>query len=164
MHPHHLNRAQRLVELLQQRGQRVTLAESCTGGLIAACLTSIAGSSAVFRDGWVSYSAEAKQRDLGIPAEIISREGLVSEPIALAMARGALARSSAHYALGITGNAGPTSEPGLAPVGQACLALHSRAGRSWVSTITREGLERLVWRDRIVSHALDALIAFLISD
>ncbi len=115
--------ASELVRLLKRNAQTITVAESCTGGLIAAALTSVAGASEVLRRSWVCYSAEAKQEDLGVPAELIEHEGIVSEAVAEAMAEGALERAQADYALAITGNAGPTAEQGNAPVGQICIAL-----------------------------------------
>ncbi len=158
MHPDLLIRAHMIKDKLTHFNQRITLAESCTGGMIAACLTSVDGSSAIFRDGWVCYSAEAKQRDLGVSPQLIAQEGIVSEPVALAMAQGALSRSSADYALGITGNAGPSAEEGAAPVGQVCIALVSRKGDFETKTALYTGMERLRWRDRVVALALDMLL------
>ncbi len=158
MHPDLLIRAHMIVDKLTHLQKRLTLAESCTGGLIAACLTSVPGSSAILREGWVCYSAEAKQRDLSVSPELIEIEGIVSEPVALAMAQGALRRSSADYAIAITGNAGPTAEPGDAPVGQVCIALVSRSGDFELKTACYTDLERLRWRDRVVALALDMLL------
>ncbi len=158
MHPDLLIRAHMMVDKLTHFQQRITLAESCTGGMVAACLTSVPGSSAIFREGWVCYSAEAKQRDLGVSPQLIEKEGVVSEPVALAMAQGALSRSGADYAIGITGNAGPSAEEGTAPVGQVCIALVSRKGDFELKTANFAGLERLQWRDRVVALALDMLL------
>ena len=95
-------------QLLRDRpGKTVTTAESCTGGLLAKQLTDISGSSAYFREGFVTYSNEAKTRLLGVPATLLSQHGAVSEPVAIAMAEGARQRAESDYALSITGIAGP---------------------------------------------------------
>ena len=93
------NKAERLLALCRARGLRVATAESCTGGLIAACLTEIAGSSDVVDRGFVTYSNEAKHDLLGVPEALLARVGAVSEEVARAMAAGALERSDAHLAV-----------------------------------------------------------------
>ncbi len=118
----HLDLARRLLAACEAAGLRLVTAESCTGGLIAGCLTEIAGSSAVVERGYVVYSNEAKQEMLGVPAELLRQHGAVSEPVARAMAEGALARSGCGLALAVTGIAGP----GGATAGKA-----SWAGPSW---------------------------------
>jgi len=92
---------------LAERGFRAATAESCTGGLVAAAITDIPGSSAWFDRGFVTYTDDAKRTDLGVPAELLATHGAVSEPVARAMADGALARSAADVAVSITGIAGP---------------------------------------------------------
>ena len=96
---------------------RIVTAESCTGGLIGGCLTGIAGSSAVFERGFVTYSNEAKSEILGVPAELIAEHGAVSEPVARAMAAGALERSRAELVVAVTGIAGPGGGSRKRPVG-----------------------------------------------
>ncbi len=96
---------------------RIVTAESCTGGLIAGCLTGIAGSSAVFERGFVTYSNEAKTEILGVPTELIAQHGAVSEPVARAMAAGALENSRAELAIAVTGIAGPGGGSRKRPVG-----------------------------------------------
>ncbi len=103
-------------------GLRVTTAESCTGGLIAACLTEIAGSSEVFERGFVTYSNEAKTDLLGVPQNFIEEHGAVSELVARAMAEGALERSNADIAVSVTGVAGPGGGSAEKPVGLVHLA------------------------------------------
>lgn len=98
-------------------GVKVATAESCTGGMVAALLTSVAGSSDVFERGFVTYSNEAKTGLLGVPAEIIALYGAVSEETACAMAEGALARSKADIAIAVTGIAGPSGGTPEKPVG-----------------------------------------------
>ena len=100
--------AKRLLDLYRARGMRVTTAESCTGGLVAAALTAISGSSDVFECSFVTYSNGAKQKLLGVRTETLRRYGAVSAETAAAMAQGALKRSSADCAVSITGIAGPS--------------------------------------------------------
>lgn len=103
-------------------GLRVATAESCTGGLIAACLTDIAGSSEVFERGFVTYSNESKMDLLGVPQHFIEEHGAVSELVARAMAEGALERSNADIAVSVTGVAGPGGGNAEKPVGLVHLA------------------------------------------
>jgi nicotinamide-nucleotide amidase len=117
------DRARAILLAAEAKGWLVATAESCTGGLIAACLTEIPGSSAVVERGFVTYSNEAKTEMLGVPAEMIARVGAVSEEVAQAMAAGALARSRAHLAVSVTGVAGPGGGTRDKPVGRVHLAL-----------------------------------------
>src|SRR5918993_277391 len=103
--------------LLQERGATLTLAESCTGGLLAKRLTDMPGSSAFFGEGLVTYSNEAKERLLGVPHALISEHGAVSEPVAREMAEGARRISGADYGLSVTGVAGPDGGSEEKPVG-----------------------------------------------
>ncbi len=107
---------------LQARGWQMTTAESCTGGLIAATCTEVSGSSAWFERGFVTYSNQAKTELLGVDSALIDAHGAVSEAVALAMAGGALARSSAQVAVAVTGVAGPTGGSPGKPVGTVWLA------------------------------------------
>jgi len=106
-----------LATALRQRGWQLATAESCTGGLIAAACTELAGSSAWFERGFVTYSNAAKTELLGVPAAQIAAHGAVSEPVARAMAEGALARSRAQLSIAVTGIAGPTGGSEDKPVG-----------------------------------------------
>lgn len=108
------------------RGLRVATAESCTGGMIAAALTDIAGSSDVVECGFVVYSNQAKQRMLGVPEDMLARHGAVSEEVAIAMAEGALARSPADLAVAVTGIAGPGGATATKPIGLVHLACARR--------------------------------------
>lgn len=112
----------RFVELLKQRQLNVATAESCTGGMLAQQLTSLAGSSAYFDRGWVTYSNASKTDLLAVPAELITEQGAVSEAVAKAMALGALVRSQADLAIAITGIAGPGGGSADKPVGTVCFA------------------------------------------
>jgi nicotinamide-nucleotide amidase len=102
-----LDAAAALLDACRARGWMLATAESCTGGLIAATLTAIAGSSDVVDRGFVTYSNEAKMEVLGVPGGLLGEHGAVSEPVARAMAEGALARSQADIAVAVTGVAGP---------------------------------------------------------
>ncbi|TCH96494.1 nicotinamide-nucleotide amidohydrolase family protein [Roseococcus sp. SYP-B2431] len=112
-----LAEAAALLEAMKARNLTLATAESCTGGLIAAALTAVAGSSAVVLAGFVTYSNAAKTAMVGVPAELIHRVGAVSEEVARAMAEGALARSGASIALSCTGVAGPGGGSAEKPVG-----------------------------------------------
>jgi nicotinamide-nucleotide amidase len=106
-----------LLALCRARGLKLAAAESCTGGLVAAALTSVPGSSDVFERGFVTYSNEAKETMLGVPAALIEREGAVSEAVAKEMAAGAIRNSSAGLAVSVTGVAGPGGGTPQKPVG-----------------------------------------------
>lgn len=115
--------ADRLLEACRTRGATLAVAESCTGGLIAAALTSIAGSSAVLERGFVTYSNAAKTEMLGVPAPLIDAHGAVSAEVATAMAEGALAHSKASLAASVTGIAGPDGAVPGKPVGTVFIAV-----------------------------------------
>ncbi len=109
--------ARRVVEAAVARGLMIATAESCTGGLVSGALTAIAGSSAVVERGFVTYSNHAKTELLGVPADLIDGHGAVSEPVARAMAGGAVARSKAQVSVSVTGVAGPGGGTADKPVG-----------------------------------------------
>lgn len=117
-----------LVATLGARGATLATAESCTGGELAAAVTAVPGSSAVFVEGAVSYAAPAKVRLLGVPAELIEREGVVSEAVARAMAEGVRARSGADYGVATTGIAGPGGGSAARPVGWVHVAVAGPGG------------------------------------
>lgn len=119
--------------LLEGKLSLVT-AESCTGGLIAAAITELPRASFTLERGYVTYSNEAKQVDLGVPADTITRHGAVSEQTARAMAEGALAHSRADLAIAVTGIAGPDGGSDQKPVG----LVHFAAARSGRKTLHRE--------------------------
>jgi len=114
--------ARRLGQSLLQKRAVCATAESCTGGLVAAAITDIAGSSAWFDRGFVTYSNEAKMELLGVPDATLRAHGAVSEATARAMAEGALARMAGHLAVAITGVAGPSGGSPEKPVGMVCFA------------------------------------------
>lgn len=137
--------AAELLVFLRERQLMLVTAESCTGGMIAGTLTEVAGSSDVVDRGFVTYSNEAKQDMLGIPPALIREHGAVSEPVAVAMAEGALRNSRADIAVSVTGVAGPGGGTDTKPVGLVHIAcarrgkdtVHQRhlfadRGRGWI--------------------------------
>jgi len=118
--------ARRVIEANRAAGRRIALAESCTGGLVAAALTEIAGSSDVFESGFVTYSNEAKMELLGVSSDVIETFGSVSIACAWAMAQGALARTRADVAVAITGIAGPGGGSEMKPVGTVVFSCAER--------------------------------------
>lgn len=123
-----LSKAKQLLELCRRRGLKVATAESCTGGLIAATLTEIAGSSDVVDRGYVTYSNAAKTELLGVPAKTIATHGAVSEIVSILMCEGARKRARVDIAVSVTGIAGPGGGSPRKPVGLVHLAC-ARAGR-----------------------------------
>ena len=115
--------ARLLIDEARERRVRIVTAESCTGGLVAAALTAIPGSSDVFERGFVTYSNRAKEEMLGVPGDLIADAGAVSEPVARAMAEGALEESRANLAVAVTGVAGPGGGTPLKPVGLVHIAV-----------------------------------------
>jgi nicotinamide-nucleotide amidase len=151
-----LSLAVALGEALQARGWRAATAESCTGGLVAGAITDVAGSSNWFERGFVTYSNEAKRELLGVPAALIDEHGAVSEPVARAMAEGALARSAADVAVAITGIAGPGGATATKPVGMVCLAFARRGEAAHANTRHYAGTRAEV-RAAAVREALETL-------
>jgi nicotinamide-nucleotide amidase len=173
-----------LADLLLARGWRLATAESCTGGLVAAACTELAGSSQWFERGVVSYSNAAKNRWLGVPAALIEADGAVSESVARAMAQGAqlgrltdradadagssgpmagaAADTSVEVALGVTGVAGPGGGSAAKPVGTVCFGW-ALPGRCWSERRHFDG-DRADVRRQSVDHALAVLVAALRAD
>ena len=152
-----VERAERLLALCRAKSVRVATAESCTGGLIAACLTEIAGSSDVVDRGFVTYANEAKRDLLGMPDELLVRVGAVSEEVARAMAEGALARSDAALAVAVTGIAGPGGGTATKPVGLVHHACAGPGGAVLHRRVVYTG-DRGAVRLATVATALDMLI------
>jgi nicotinamide-nucleotide amidase len=120
--------AEEVLTTARQAGLKVATAESCTGGLVAGALTEIAGSSDVVERGFVTYSNHAKCDLLGVPVELLIAHGAVSEPVARAMAEGAVSRSAADIAVSVTGIAGPGGGTETKPVGLVHLACARKGG------------------------------------
>ena len=152
-----LARAAALIKAYAARGEMIATAESCTGGLVSALLTEIAGSSAVVDRGFVTYSNEAKQDLLGVPAAILAAHGAVSEQTARAMAEGALARSRAHVTVAITGVAGPGGGSAEKPVGLVHFGCARRGGETQAVEKRLGDLGRTQVRRAALLCALDLL-------
>jgi len=149
--------AGRLGSLLLANGQRLATAESCTGGWVAQCLTAIAGSSAWFDRGFVTYSDQAKHEMLGVGIDTLAAHGAVSAATAAAMATGALLHSHADWALSVTGVAGPSGGSPEKPVGTVCFAWAGPDGR--IDTERRRFAgDRQAVRAQSAAHALAGLL------
>jgi len=146
-----------LADLLLKKGWRLASAESCTGGLIAAACTERSGSSDWFERGFVTYSNAAKTELLGVDPALIATHGAVSEPVARAMAEGALARSPAQVSVAVTGVAGPTGGSADKPVGTVWFGW-CVAGRTTTERQEFAG-DRAAVRAQTVRHALARLVA-----
>ena len=146
-----------IAALLTARGWLLTTAESCTGGLVAAACTELAGSSLWFERGIVSYSNAAKSELLGVPSALIHDHGAVSEAVARAMATGAVANAHAHWSVAVTGIAGPTGGSAEKPVGTVCFAWAVRDGATTTETRHFAG-DREAVRAQSVACALAGLL------
>jgi nicotinamide-nucleotide amidase len=122
--------AARLSRRLKKGNYTLTLAESCTGGLLASTLTDISGSSAWFQRSFITYANQAKIEELGVDPEDLASKGAVSAQVAIQMAKGALKRANADYAISVTGIAGPTNEGSSKPVGTVYVGI---ASRTWAN-------------------------------
>ncbi|MEH6655454.1 CinA family protein [Loktanella salsilacus] len=149
--------AAQLLDLARARGIKIALAESCTGGMIAAALTEVAGSSDVFDRGWVTYSNSAKMQMLGILQDTLDDFGAVSEEIAREMAQGAFDQSDAQIALSVTGIAGPGGSEHK-PEGRVCFGIATGDGVH-METVEFGALGRGQVRAAAVAHGLDLLTA-----
>ena len=149
--------AERIAARLKARRAMLATAESCTGGWVAQALTAIAGSSAWFERGFVTYSNAAKEEMLGVRAETIARYGAVSEETAREMALGALTHSRADFALSITGVAGPAGGSAEKPVGTVCFAWAAKGAQADAETRHFAG-DREAVRRQSVEHVLARLL------
>jgi len=155
--PDLLARAEKLLADARAKGLKITTAESCTGGLIAGLLTEIAGSSDVFERGFVTYSNQAKEEMLGVPAALLRQHGAVSEAVARMMAEGAIRNSTAQLSVAVTGIAGPGGGSDDKPVGLVHIAA-ARAGKATQHRECRFGdIGRSIVRLRSVEIALTLL-------
>lgn len=147
---------EQLATALKARGQFMATAESCTGGLIAGACTDLSGSSDWFERGFVTYSNAAKCEMLGVPAALIEAHGAVSEPVARAMAAGAVVNAHAHWSVAVTGIAGPTGGSAEKPVGTVWLGWATPTG---VFTERQHFAgDRSAVRQATVAHALAGLL------
>lgn len=160
-----------VLELLRSRREKLVVAESCTGGLLGSLVTGIPGSSDVFLGGWITYANELKRNEVNVPPELLAQHGAVSEPVARAMAQGALraARgsggSSADHAIAITGVAGPDGGTPQKPVGDVFIAIASRHGPDITTRVHRFRFpgDRNTIRDRAAKFALALLRLALVA-
>jgi nicotinamide-nucleotide amidase len=149
--------AESVLELFKTCGLTVATAESCTGGLLAAALTSISGSSAVVERGFVTYTNVAKTQSLRVPHSLLNTHGAVSAEVAAAMADGALAQSNADVAISITGIAGPGGATAGKPVGLVYFGL----AREHMKTLTIERRFGEIGRDEIREASVNVALALL---
>lgn len=149
--------ARLLIDEARERSLRIVTAESCTGGLVAGAICSVAGASDVFERGFVTYSNRAKQELLGVPGDLIADLGAVSEPVARMMAEGALEASNAHLAVAITGVAGPGGGTAMKPVG----TVHIATARSNERIMHRQELFEHETREEIQLAAVQAALQAL---
>jgi nicotinamide-nucleotide amidase len=148
-----------VLDACRARGLKIAIAESCTGGLVAGALTDIAGSSDVVDRGFVTYSNEAKQQMLGVPAETLKTHGAVSRQAAEAMARGALGRANADLVIAITGIAGPGGGSADKPIGLVHFAAASRTRKLTHAEMRYGDIGRIRVRRKSVLQALTMLKA-----
>ncbi|HHQ69113.1 MAG TPA: CinA family protein [Halothiobacillaceae bacterium] len=151
-----------LAESLTSSGKRLVVAESCTGGLLSTCLTDLAGSSDWFEGGWITYSNQAKMRDLGVPASVLEQHGAVSRACVETMAENAVMRAGADYAVAISGIAGPGGGSKRKPVGTVWIAWAYRDEQTIVFS-ARFALpgDRAAVRRAAVAIAISGLLAHL---
>ncbi len=152
--------AEGLVRALTNKGWKLATAESCTGGMVAAAMTDIAGSSDMFDRGFVTYSNAAKSDMLGVPADLIAKHGAVSEAVARAMAEGALRNSIADVAVSITGVAGPGGGSAEKPVGLVHFACSTKEKTEHLE-MRFGGLTRAAIREAAVRQALQLVFLAL---
>lgn len=150
-----------LANLLVKNDYFLVTAESCTGGMIAAACTDLAGSSAWFERGFVTYSNAAKTQALGVSASLIATEGAVSEAVVCAMAQGALSHSKAQVAVAVTGVAGPSGGSALKPVGTVWFGFAVPGLDHVVSDVQCFNGDRAAVRLATVHHAVNRLIELL---
>ena len=147
---------------LRARGATLATAESCTGGLVAAACTSVAGSSDWFERGFVTYSNAAKAELLGVDLGLIAVHGAVSEEVARAMAEGVLAMSPASWSVAVTGIAGPGGGTPAKPVGTVWIAVAERGGGMIRASLLQLGGDRHAVREQTVVRVLDELLKQLV--
>ena len=150
--------AQQILDQARARGVLISTAESCTGGLIAGAITDVAGSSAIFDRGFVTYSNDAKIQMLGVRAETLDAHGAVSEEVAREMAEGAVDRSNAALAVSVTGIAGPGGGSAEKPEGRVCFGLARRGKPTLTETVEFGAIGRAQVRAATVTHALGLLL------
>ncbi len=151
-------RAAAVLQALREAGLTLSTAESCTGGMLGGAITAVAGSSAVYRGGWVTYANEMKVRELGVPEGLLAADGpgAVSREVAEAMATGGRLRSGADLCVSITGIAGPDGGSDDKPVGTVWIGLANRSGVG--AALVRLGGDRAAIRNGAVNAAMDRVL------
>lgn len=149
--------AEQIVEKASFAGKTISIAESCTGGMIASAITSISGSSKIFGYGFITYSNDAKVTLLDVSSDIIKSKGAVSEEVALSMSYGALMKSDADLALSVTGIAGPTGGTVSKPVGLVYISISTK-NNSFVNKFLFEG-NRDEIRDQTLKQGLSMILS-----
>lgn len=155
-----MGNAEKLVKLLKEKGLTITTAESCTGGLISAAITSVSGSSAVFDGGLCSYANRIKSATLGVSEEVLETEGAVSHSCALQMAEGAMKLFDADVAVSVTGIAGPDGGTAEKPVGTVYICTLTATGKKEVKLCRFTGNRDAV-RQQTVETALQTAISLI---
>ena len=154
-----LDLTQQLAQILVQRHWKIALAESCTGGLVSACLTELAGSSEWFERGYVTYSNQAKIDCLGVPNATLERFGAVSEEVSRSMVQGAQKNAGVQVAVAITGIAGPTGGSAEKPVGTVCFGW--TIDEKWICKTAHFIGDRQAVREQACDYALSELLTLL---
>ena len=149
----------KLVKCLLEKGLRITTAESCTGGMIASRIVNVPDASKVFDAGFVTYADSAKINLINVPGELIEKYGVVSEPVAKAMAEGAAMAVGADLAVSTTGIAGPGGGSPETPVGTVCFGFHAD-GKTVTSTVKFDGTRQEV-REKAADFAISTLIRMI---
>jgi nicotinamide-nucleotide amidase len=149
--------AEQLIHSCVEKGLTLATAESCTGGGLGAVLTSVSGSSKVFMGGFITYSNEVKVNLLGVGKALINENGAVSEPIAAAMAQGALTRLNVDIAVAITGIAGPKSDDTLKPVGLVYIAVATQKG-----TLSQEFKFGDIGRENVRKASIESALEMIV--
>lgn len=155
-----MSAAEEILAAAKAKGVMIATAESCTGGMISAAITDVAGSSAVFDRGFVTYTNAAKEAMLGVRAATLAAHGAVSEEVAQEMAEGALTRADAGLAVSVTGIAGPGGSE-FKPEGRVCFGLAATGRPTLTETVEFGAIGRANVRRATVDHALSLLLAAL---
>ncbi|MGL4281740.1 MAG: CinA family protein [Albidovulum sp.] len=155
-----MSAAEDILAAAKARGVMIATAESCTGGMISSAITDIAGSSAIFDRGFVTYTNAAKEAMLGVRAATLAAHGAVSEEVAREMAEGALARSDAGLAVSVTGIAGPGGSE-FKPEGRVCFGLAATGRPTLTETVEFGAIGRANVRRATVDHALALILSAL---
>ncbi|MBQ4557133.1 MAG: CinA family protein [Clostridia bacterium] len=151
---------EKLVDLLCEKGWHISFAESCTGGKAAAGIVDVANASAVLDASFVTYSNEAKIKYLGVSPDTIAKNGVVSEEVAIEMAKGTAKANNAEVGVGITGIAGPTGATKNKPIGMVCFGFYIN-GECHTATKQFGAIGRNTVRDASVDFVYDTLCAIL---